>query len=544
VTNAQHDTSSSDAAAREPAADYPVLTVAGGLETALAPATLGALSDAPLARFLSQRRWFGAKGERIVSARFDAVIPVQALGHAAALTRVTVRFESGPSAVYQLPLIAAPASEGTGERDAMLARVETPDGRVLGALVDATADAGFRSWLGNALETGDTIARGESRWMAQPVAGAADAPEPMPQSRVIASEQSNTSIVYGERAILKLFRRLEPGENPDVEISRFLTTRTQFRNTPLLLGVAHIEHEAEEDLEPETAVTGMLQRFVAGASDAFEYAVDRAGDAISADAMDGVVPFAGDARRLGCITRELHTALASSTDDPAFVPKPAGRDAVARWRDGAMRSVDAACDLLARRLADASIPQPLHPLAHSLTSGRAAIAVRLDDLAAAVGDAGMLVRHHGDYHLGQVLRTPDGDFIIIDFEGEPARSIPERRARNSALRDVAGMLRSFGYAAAMAAPTNERWSGSEIAARRASWERQVRDAFLHGYFADARSAYLPRDRADSDRLVTLFEIEKVFYELVYELNNRPSWVGVPLAGAARCLGIASLESAG
>jgi trehalose synthase-fused probable maltokinase len=140
-----------------------------------------------------------------------------------------------------------------------------------------------------------------------------------------------------------------------------------------------------------------------------------------------------------------------------------------------------------------------------------------------------LIRHHGDYHLGQVLRTEDGDFQIIDFEGEPARPLAERRERSSALRDVAGMLRSFAYAAATLAA--EQQSSGEVAARRASeWERGARDAFLDGYQGGGNCAYLPSTPRKVDAVRELFETEKVFYELSYELNNRPAWVWIPLAG--------------
>jgi trehalose synthase-fused probable maltokinase len=182
----------------------------------------------------------------------------------------------------------------------------------------------------------------------------------------------------------------------------------------------------------------------------------------------------------------------------------------------------------------------LEDLAREVLASRHQALEQVASVAAAIGgDAGTLIRHHGDYHLGQVLRSGDGNFMIIDFEGEPARPIPERRTRNSALRDVAGMLRSFSYAAAMAAPGSERASAAALRTRRLAWEKMVHDRFLEGYFADPNATFLPQERANSDRLVMLFELEKVFYELAYEINNRPVWIGVPLAGAARRLGVPS-----
>jgi maltose alpha-D-glucosyltransferase/alpha-amylase len=151
--------------------------------------------------------------------------------------------------------------------------------------------------------------------------------------------------------------------------------------------------------------------------------------------------------------------------------------------------------------------------------------------ASAGDDVGAETRHHGDYHLGQVLRAPDGTFYVIDFEGEPAKPLDERRAHQCPLRDVAGMLRSFAYAAATAAL--ERPGDAAVAARAAAWERDARAAFLGGYFARGLGGYLPRARSSADALLTVFELEKAFYELHYELRNRPAWVPIPLDGIAR-----------
>ncbi|MEO7217298.1 MAG: hypothetical protein ABI026_03825 [Gemmatimonadaceae bacterium] len=528
----------------------PVLHVPGSLDSAFTREVLSALDGVPLSNFLARRRWFGSKGDGAVNARFSAVFPLRAGDdRAAALTRVDIELADGRTVAYQLPLIAAAPSAENLNSDATLARMEMPNGAIDAVLVDATTDADFRSWLGDSFERGSSIVSGDARWTAETVLGGdtdgnktlLDTPT-VTQSRVIASEQSNTSIVYGDRAILKLFRRLEPGENPDVEISRFLTTRTEFRNTPLLLGVAHIESSDQPGNESASAVTAMLQSFVAGATDAFEYAMDRASEAIGEDVAAESIPFAEDAYHLGAITRELHAALASVSDDPDFAPRPAGGDTVERWSKGAARSVNSGCDLLARAIEVGVIPRGSEDLARAVLASRHEALARISGIAAAVADdAGMLMRHHGDYHLGQVLRSGDDDFVIIDFEGEPGRPIPERRTRNSALRDVAGMLRSFSYAAAMALPNNERASAAVLKDRRMKWEHEVRSRFLAGYFAKRKAPFLPRDDANADRLLAMFELEKVFYELAYEVNNRPAWIAVPLAGAARSLGVAGAD---
>lgn len=539
------------AAAVEP----PALRVTGTLGDALAPAALAALDGEPLASYLADRRWYGAKGEPAAVARFAAVIPLRAPGVAAALTLVDVALPGGRRERYQLPLAvrsagrrASGAARGTSgdARDdaAALARVEAGDAR--GVLIDATEEPAFREWLWEAFQRGETVAGEGARLVVESMpAGGAAPSDPCPPSRLLSAEQSNSSIVYGDRAILKLFRRLEAGESPEVEIARFLATRTTFRHTPALRGAARVEAG-----DGPAGAAGMLQAFVADADDAFSSARDCARHYLGAapsDALDGPpsdaapVPFAADAARLGAITRELHEALASDAHDPEFAPRPAGAAEVARWVAGAERAVVAGLDLLERRRAAGALGTRDAASADVAAVRRDDVTRLIGRVAGAVGDdAGQLVRHHGDYHLGQVLRTRAGDFFVIDFEGEPARPLAERRARNSALRDVAGMLRSFAYAAAIAAAAEDR-ARAAAAARSSRWEREVRRAFLAGYFGDdggapAREApYLPRRRDRADALVALFEAEKLFYELAYELNNRPDWVWVPLAGVARLL---------
>jgi maltose alpha-D-glucosyltransferase/alpha-amylase len=178
------------------------------------------------------------------------------------------------------------------------------------------------------------------------------------------------------------------------------------------------------------------------------------------------------------------------------------------------------------------------PIADAVLRRRTELLGDLDALADAVGShPGERIRHHGDYHLGQVLKGADGRFMIIDFEGEPARLLAERRAPHSALRDVAGMLRSFAYAAASAAmETGGVGASADVERRSARWEREARDAFLAGYQAAGPAAFLPADPDAVAPLVTLFELEKVFYELAYELNNRPDWIWIPLRGIGRRLG--------
>jgi maltose alpha-D-glucosyltransferase/alpha-amylase len=214
---------------------------------------------------------------------------------------------------------------------------------------------------------------------------------------------------------------------------------------------------------------------------------------------------------------------------------------VHRWAMAARTSIDEGLALLESRVGHASLPEEAAAAARVLVRRRAEFPALIAEIEAEVReDAGALIRHHGDYHLGQVLRTPEGKFMIIDFEGEPARPLSERRARHCPLRDVAGMLRSFAYAAATAATDTIKAGGriprGLIEVRAGRWQRDVRKAFLGGYLAAGDSTaprFLPARRPAVSSLISLFEIEKVFYELKYELNNRPDWVWIPLRGIAR-----------
>lgn len=442
----------------------------------LAP-TLAAVGDAQLVRFLSTRRWFDAKGRAVASAGLRDIAPLS--GELAALACVRVHFADGSRADYQLPLAVRPAADAPDADEVE----RSGDLRV----VDATSLPEFRRRLGRAFARRETCAGTPGRWSFEPVGDPDDFGE-LP-SRVVGGEQSNTSIVFGDRVIVKLLRRVEPGVHPDVEVVRFLTTRTRFRGTPPLLGVAVLRGEGDP------GVAAIAQAFMPGAVDGWSHALARlrAGEDLTAELT-----------ALGAVTRELHDALASAPDDPDFAPQPTTPADLERWQAATAAQATLALD----RLAQAPLPPDLRPVAARVLAARAALVADLRRPLAA--DVGPRTRLHGDYHLGQVLHTPAG-WRIIDFEGEPARPLAERRARHHPLRDVAGMLRSFAYAAAVAAP----------AAAPA-----MQAAFLAGY--DPSLADDPRRRD----LLALLLAEKLFYELAYELGSRPDWVAIPLADVA------------
>jgi maltose alpha-D-glucosyltransferase/alpha-amylase len=252
--------------------------------------------------------------------------------------------------------------------------------------------------------------------------------------------------------------------------------------------------------------------------------------------------FHADAERLGRVTRALHEALACDDTVPDFTPEPVTADDIERWAGDARGTMAHALELLESRVQAGVFDRRSAAAARALLGRRDALDDRVTEMVSAIGDdAGLRIRIHGDYHLGQVLRAPNGHFAIIDFEGEPTRALAERRAKYSPLRDVAGMMRSFAYAAAMAA--KER-AGSDVdpdaEIRAAHWERDARSAFLDGYLHAGKASaeaptLLPHTRDDVQALLALFETEKVFYELAYELNNRPEWAWVPLRGVAKLL---------
>ena len=509
-------------------APLPTLRVTGALTDALTAPVLAQLRPEQLAAFLLQRRWFGGKGRAPAHVRIGDVVAIDRDGVRAALARLDVDSGAGPTVYYQLPLTVRP--EGRGEQpSAILARVEANGER--GVLFDAVEDEAFRATLGSAFARGATLGGSDtsSRLVIEPVTGEGTAGHDISglPSQAVRAEQSNTSIIFGDLAIMKLFRRLEPGMNPDVEIGRFLTTKTHFTHTPPLLGVVRYEGSAGVE-----SIAGMLQGFLPGSRDAWQHALDESRGYFADSAAGAPHPFAVHAEQLGAITRELHDALASARDDAAFVPRKATRTDVTRWADSAGCRIEDALSLLGERLDAGKVTD--ERAARAVIEHREAYLGRLDELVAVIGDdAGQLIRHHGDYHLGQVLRTRDGDFQIIDFEGEPARPLAERRERNSALRDVAGMLRSFAYAAAtLAAERGSDGANESIDRRATSWERGARDAFLSGYLGGAGASFLPSTPQRIDALRELFETEKVFYEMSYELNNRPDWVWIPIAGAA------------
>ncbi len=424
-----------------------------------------------------------------------------------------------------------------------------------GIVFDGLFDDGLCPMLVDALENGREIPmrRGRIRAVPEPPVDASRS-EPRTPIRRTAPDQSNTSVIFGWHRIMKMFRRLEPGLNPDVEIGRFLNTRGFTRVPPLLGAAVYV------DDEQAACSILMLQRFVSNQGNAWEVTLEELGryferiaalpDVREAPArarewLEGSSPqppdrvaealgiYAATAEVLGRRTGELHVALAGDASDPAFGIEPfAGADlaaAVAAMREHAVGQL-----VLAER-AVPRLDERRRQLVADVLARRNDLLQQFEAMER-LGDAGGRIRCHGDYHLGQVLVT-EGDVMIIDFEGEPARSIAERRAKMSPLRDVAGMLRSFSYAAltALGAAAQTRAEGLERLQPWADlWESWIGAIFLRAYLTATRgAAFLPGSEHATDTLLRAYVLDKALYELGYELNNRPEWVHIPLTGLLR-----------
>jgi maltokinase len=328
--------------------------------------------------------------------------------------------------------------------------------------------------------------------------------------RPMGAEQSNSSLVLDDRIALKAYRRLGAGPNPELEVLRFLTERG-FENIAALRGwYAHTGRLIDTTL-------GIAQDYVPGSSDGWDLALE--------DLRSEPARFVGRARELGDVTGRLHTALAADATDPAFAPEETSAESLGLLN----ATVDEEIEQVFLTLPDDMVE--LAPI-----RGRGQEVRERLSLLTTVGSAGRVIRHHGDYHLGQVLLGGDGRWVVLDFEGEPARTLVERRRKRSPLRDVAGMLRSFAYAASASRILHDTPAPG-------GWEDEVRAAFLEGYLGSVDQRLLPPGQAAVERLIAVFELEKAVYELRYELDNRPDWASIPVAGICRLLELDSEEAA-
>lgn len=521
---------------------------------------LARLENTHLPAFLPVQRWFGAKAKSIDDVKVMDVGVSSWEMDAVALVIIEINYVGGGKDTYSLPLAFVPAVPGEKEPDERAIVCRMLCGETSGWLVDGTAVPHAGAWFLEALRAGTSVKtwNGVVRFEAFPALMAwTPGPEPL-LARRLEGEQSNTSILYRPEWILKLLRRLEEGQSPDEEVGEFLTRGARFDRVPALAGVGNYERNGSE---PTTLC--ILHQLIDNQGDAWANAlnfIDRYLEMCGLEqrqaAENGEISVApegpeadipeqirltldyhlAEIRLLGQRTAEMHCALSGDADEPAFAPEatsPADLDA---WSEAFIASARRALALLKTRLA--TLTEEVADQAVTLLSRRAAL---LSSLAAVrdLSDGGRRIRIHGDYHLGQVL-VRHNDFFILDFEGEPSRTIAERRAKWSPLKDVAGMLRSFSYAASAALlqfAAREPESTEDMRPWVEIYERETVNAFLDSYFLTVEPArILPEDADARARLLDAFLLDKAFYELEYELNNRPDWVEIPMRGILRIAG--------
>jgi maltose alpha-D-glucosyltransferase/alpha-amylase len=488
--------------------------------------------------FLPNQRWFADKDAKVGKI---SLIDAVALGSGDTQTYTALFELAGSRRMYFLPLAIAnmpPGERNTlarstlarvrrGSRDGFLYDGLATDALPLALLDDMRAQRRRRSTRG-----------GEFVAYATPALAALELPA-TPAVRRLSIEQSNTSVVIGEGAMLKAYRRVHPGPQPELEVARFLDA-VGYKNTPPLLGYLEYEHPGAQPV-----ALAIMQRFVESQGDGWGvtlaylerfFDLHRNMDAQERPG-DYHAIFVERARTLGQRTAELHRAFATPLGDPAFDPEPTTSEDLEAWVAQARATAEAALATLERERE--RVPAPLRAEAEALLARRDAIFARIGVPSLGTGEL-MKTRYHGDFHLGQVLVITD-DFMIVDFEGEPGREPEVRRRKSSPLRDVAGMLRSINYAAVAAVrglATDRGEDTSALDPLAHDWERRSAAAFLDGYrTAIVGCASYPNDYNGAQRLLDLFVLEKAFYEMSYELANRPSWLRIPLEGIRAILDV-------
>ena len=445
-----------------------------------------------LREWVQDQRWYASKSRAITNLEVVESV-VLSEDPILLLALVQTGFATGTHEIYQLPLeLQTPDRHGNPAADAVAHTEEL-------SFHEAFRDSHQAGELLRRMEAGDTIEAPNGAFSFHSVGEgvALGAPDTV---RAMGVEQSNSSIVFDEQVVLKVIRKLEPGINPELEILRFLT-EAGFPH------IAPLRGWYEYNGQVLCATLGVAQEFLPGSTDGWELALAE----IPADPER----FLERLGSLGEITAEMHSALAGDASDPAFAPEEPSQEALALLT----ATVDEDIERIFVRLPDDERVAPIYGRGQDV---RERLSAR-----AQIGVGGRTIRTHGDYHLGQTLSTDRG-WVIIDFEGEPARPLPERRQKRSPLRDVAGMLRSFSYVTAATrllhhAPAPE------------DFERRAREIFLACYFERIDSTLLPAGEAATMNLLSVFELEKAIYELAYELDNRPDWVGIPVSGIARLL---------
>jgi len=528
---------SETAAAVPIAPEFETLVVTSGWKSLMQGRSRTVLERDVLPAFLASRRWFSERGNKSIATRIAGSVPLPSSEAELGMALVEAGGRAR-AATYLLPLVIR-WTRLERERHSPVALAAVRRGAREGTLLDAAADASFIGFILDQLRRPQVL-EWEGRRIEFRSTGeiADDVATALEEIRAVDAEQSNTTALVGNRYVVKLFRRIEPGINPEIELGRYLTETVHFPNTPALLGTAELEENGSR------AAVAVVHRFVENQGDAWAVTnayLDRFVEeqrlltAEAAGHSDEQAAYLHRIEHVGQRVAELQLALAGREDVVDFAPEPISAADIRRWTETLLERAVHTLDHLARRRSD--LADTDRQLLEKVLSTRESLASLLHELLPDTLDA-VKIRHHGDFHLGQMLIVKD-DVFIIDFEGEPRRSIEDRRQKAPAARDVAGLIRSIDYSATGAleralrsAPDDE----DKIARALEGWRASAVAAFLAGYRRSLTNLRLwPRSTQAADRLLDFFLLEKAFYEIEYELAHRPDWLRVPLAGTWRIL---------
>ncbi|WP_336739539.1 maltose alpha-D-glucosyltransferase [Aureimonas altamirensis] len=530
-----------------PAPEFTTLVITGDLKDTI-PGRNRRELESVLPGFIGRQRWYSGKADAPKSVRYEIMGAPEPTNRKHILAEAIVTSRSGETQTYFLPL-AARWGEANPGRDAnnlpyTLALIR--QGPQMGSVIDAGRDPQFCIDLTHILSAGKPLKLGD--WTIEVEASSAR-PEALEKANSIeadavvpvSGEQSNTSIAIGTAAILKIYRLLRDGVQPELEVTRFLTEKTGFTAAPALLAsaevvrpdgtraaIAALFERIENQGDAWSRITESLSRHLRDTAYGVEE-VSEADEEGTSEAMFALQFDPGEA--IGRRTGEMHAALQTRTGDAAFDPE----DMTPEWLDAAARKAADEADAVLDKLAEwrARGADGLESEVDQLLAGRAAVRQWFEAIAGRQA-AGVLTRIHGDFHLGQIL-VARNDVVILDFEGEPGRPLEERRAKSSPLRDVAGMLRSYDYAAFAArdrtGPTDDATS-ERIRETAENWRDQVSADFLAAW---SEASGIDLDDAGNRALLDLFLAQKAFYELNYELSSRPAWLSIPLRGIVTLL---------
>jgi len=500
-------------------------------------------------QFIQKQRWFRSKEKSIQKMEISDYAIFEVQDDFYYLLFFQFHFQDQTSETYFVPLISLQDSQQGAKNEVLgetVATLETDFGRFL--FFNAFLSPEFKQWFVLQVNQGENLKTEKGNLTFRRSESLFDADSLLPEDiRNLKVEQSNTSLVIQDESIFKVYRKMEAGINPEVELLGFLNAQ-EFASVPKLKADVVYTQAGEY-----SASLGMIQGLVKDAQDGWACTLLQLNDYYERFLKN---PFSSEDdfrkhlgsylswanqtfEQLGKVTGQMHRALALDTGDIDFSPEPVCAEDVDQWIGHYQELVQSVFQILRRKVKEDSA-HPLRKDFESLIQTEQIISDKADLMKGLLNFEVKKMRYHGDYHLGQVLKQNE-DWVLIDFEGEPLRSLEERKAKACPLKDVAGMLRSFNYAAYVSCVS---WQGKakgnleKLAALAQAWESTVRDAFLKGYFTETFPKVIPFLFSSFDvnqYLLSVFELDKAIYELNYELNNRPDWVFVPLAGIQRLL---------